>query len=131
MITKAGVPSYKIFVGITSYGRSFKMAEPGCDGPMCLYLGERNLSPAAPGYCTNTSGYISEAEIRQIRKMSDYEGDDSYYEFYDKASDSDIIVYNDVEWYVFPPSALPVLCFMTDLGLQGGVDGHGNEEQTH
>lgn len=30
MITKAGVPSTKVIVGVTSYGRSFKMAKAGC-----------------------------------------------------------------------------------------------------
>lgn len=39
MITKAGVASNKVVVGVTSYGRSFKMAEPGCMGPQCLFTG--------------------------------------------------------------------------------------------
>ncbi|EMT60851.1 Killer toxin subunits alpha/beta [Fusarium odoratissimum] len=34
MITKAGVPSTKVIVGVTSYGRSFKMAKKGCVGPI-------------------------------------------------------------------------------------------------
>lgn len=34
MITKAGVASNKIAVGISSYGRSFGMTEAGCTGPM-------------------------------------------------------------------------------------------------
>ncbi|KFY83394.1 hypothetical protein V500_10074, partial [Pseudogymnoascus sp. VKM F-4518 (FW-2643)] len=39
MITKAGVASNKIVVGVTSYGRSFKMAQAGCTGPECLFTG--------------------------------------------------------------------------------------------
>jgi GH18 family chitinase len=35
MITKAGVPGKKIIAGVTSYGRSFKMADPRCWGPNC------------------------------------------------------------------------------------------------
>ena len=100
MITKAGVPSFKVFVGISSYGRSFKMAQGGCDGPECLYLGARNQSPAAPGYCTNTSGYISEAEIRQIKNIYDSLGGE-YYEYYDERSDSDIMVYDGTEWVAY------------------------------
>ncbi|KAK5652624.1 hypothetical protein OQA88_10217 [Cercophora sp. LCS_1] len=100
MVTKAGVPSYKVYVGITSYARSFKMAEVGCDDPWCLYLGERNKSPAAPGFCTNTSGYISDAEIRQLKKIYDTLGGD-YYEYYDPVSDSDILVYDRTEWVAY------------------------------
>ncbi|KAL1838072.1 hypothetical protein VTJ49DRAFT_3092 [Mycothermus thermophilus] len=100
MITKAGVPSYKVFVGISSYGRSFKMAEPGCDGVSCLYLGERNESPVAPGYCTNTSGYISNAEINQIKNIYNSLGGE-YYEYYDEESDTDVLVYDNTEWVAY------------------------------
>lgn len=101
MVTKAGVPSYKVYVGISSYGRSFKMAEEGCDGPMCLYLGARNQSPAAPGYCTNTSGYISDAEIRQIKEIYSSGFGGEYYEYYDAESDSDVLVYDGTEWVAY------------------------------
>jgi chitinase len=46
------------------YGRAFKMTTPGCTGPMCTYVGKE--SAAAPGRCTNTRGYISNFEIREI-----------------------------------------------------------------
>ncbi|KFZ19439.1 hypothetical protein V502_03643 [Pseudogymnoascus sp. VKM F-4520 (FW-2644)] len=48
MITKAGVPTNKIIVGVTSYGRSFKMTDPNCTGPMCTYVGP--LSAAKKGF---------------------------------------------------------------------------------
>ncbi|KAL4993275.1 glycoside hydrolase superfamily [Aspergillus recurvatus] len=35
MMTKAGVPSHKIVVGVTSYGRLFKMTDATCRGPLC------------------------------------------------------------------------------------------------
>lgn len=35
MMTKAGVPSHKVVMGVTSYGRSFKMTDPTCRGPLC------------------------------------------------------------------------------------------------
>ncbi len=100
MITKAGVPSNKVVVGISSYGRSFKMEKAGCTGPGCLYLGAYDDSAAQPGYCTGTAGYLAEAEIRQIRKLGDSDLTEgySYYEYYDEQSDTDVMVYNDVEW---------------------------------
>ncbi|KAL1841513.1 hypothetical protein VTJ49DRAFT_7004 [Mycothermus thermophilus] len=39
IITKAGVPNNKIFVGEASYGRSFRMAQAGCWGPTCDFTG--------------------------------------------------------------------------------------------
>jgi GH18 family chitinase len=56
MVTKAGVKSDKVVVGIASYGRSFFMFESGCAGPDCKFTGSSTESEAAPGRCTKTSG---------------------------------------------------------------------------
>jgi GH18 family chitinase len=93
MITKAGVPSHKIFAGISSYGRSFKMAQAGCTGPMCRFTGSASVSNAAKGACTDTGGYIASAEIRDIINQGG-----NINTFYDEPSDSDILVYQDTEW---------------------------------
>ena len=37
MMTKAGVPSHKVVMGVTSYGRSFKMTDSTCRGPLCKF----------------------------------------------------------------------------------------------
>lgn len=114
MITKAGVPANKVFVGISSYGRSFRMAEEGCTGVMCRFLGTSTESLAAKGPCTNTSGYISSAEIREIL----YQGQDSENSgyrvetYHDHASNSDIMVYNEVEW----------VAWMTDVTKRTRID---------
>lgn len=63
MITKAGVPNSKIVAGIASYGRSFGMADPACFGPGCKFTGPE--STAMPGRCTQTPGYIANAEIQE------------------------------------------------------------------
>ncbi|KAM0339000.1 hypothetical protein ACHAPU_011101 [Fusarium lateritium] len=99
MITKAGVPSHKIFVGVSSYARSFKMSKIGCEGPDCTFQGARNQSPAKPGMCTETGGYISDAEIIQIMLNADTDFDgSSYHSYYDSSSDTDILIYDNWEW---------------------------------
>ncbi|KAJ5441854.1 hypothetical protein N7491_004260 [Penicillium cf. griseofulvum] len=96
MMTKAGVPSHKIVVGVTSYGRSFKMSDPTCRGPMCTFVGERNNSPAKPGRCTDTGGYISNFEILEIIDKGG-----AIKSWYDEATDSDYLVFNSVEWVAY------------------------------
>jgi GH18 family chitinase len=66
MITKAGAASNKVVVGVSSYGRSFKMAQSGCDAENCEFVGSAQLSLANNGRCTETAGYISNAEINEI-----------------------------------------------------------------
>ncbi|EXL70031.1 hypothetical protein FOPG_14106 [Fusarium oxysporum f. sp. conglutinans race 2 54008] len=88
MITKAGVPNRKIFVGESSYGRSFHMAKDGCWGPMCEFTGSRTESDAAPGRCTKTGGYLAYAEIMEI--INAKSGAET---FYDKSSQSDVMLY--------------------------------------
>ncbi|KAM7214665.1 hypothetical protein V8F06_009986 [Rhypophila decipiens] len=87
IITKAGVPNNKIFVGEASYGRSFHMAVDGCWGPMCDFTGSRLQSDAQPGRCTDTRGYISLAEINDILRTGEGR------QFHDGASNSDILLY--------------------------------------
>ncbi|KAJ7660100.1 glycoside hydrolase superfamily [Mycena polygramma] len=90
MITKAGVNSNKLIVGVASYGRAFKMTTAGCTGPMCTFTGP--ASGATPGSCTQTAGYIANAEIEKIIAAGGVQTS------HDTASDSDILVYNSVQW---------------------------------
>ncbi|KAF2132617.1 carbohydrate-binding module family 24 protein [Dothidotthia symphoricarpi CBS 119687] len=89
IITKAGTPNNKIFVGESSYGRSFHMATDGCWQPMCEFTGSRTKSDATPGRCTGESGYISLAEINEVLGRNV-----GARIFHDGASNSDIILYN-------------------------------------
>ena len=99
MVTKAGVPANKVMVGVSSYGRSFKMAKADCRGPDCTFLGTRNNSMALAGECTRTSGYIADAEIRQTQAIMGMGWSDAkFVSTYDQASDSDIFIYNNDEW---------------------------------
>ncbi|KAK6953668.1 hypothetical protein Daesc_005973 [Daldinia eschscholtzii] len=93
MITKAGVPTKKVVVGVTSYARSFKMADPNCSGPMCTFLGSNTSSQAEPGECTLTAGYISNAEINSIINKKPESRT-----WYDSEVDADFIVYDSTEW---------------------------------
>lgn len=94
MITKAGVPSNKIVMGVASYARSFQQTSPSCSTPDCTFTGP--ASGATHGECTNTGGYIGFGELQQIvdngtvRKM-----------YYDDASASDILLYNTADWAAY------------------------------
>ncbi|RAH64784.1 glycoside hydrolase family 18 protein [Aspergillus aculeatinus CBS 121060] len=94
MITKAGVPSNQVVVGVTSYGRSFAMAEAGCYGPECTFLGSADDSQAEPGPFTQSPGYIANAEIEAI--LADPSRVNESY--IDTASNSNILVYDNTQW---------------------------------
>ncbi|KAI8187925.1 Killer toxin subunits alpha/beta [Colletotrichum sp. SAR 10_75] len=104
MITKAGVPSNKLAVGVSSYGRSFQMTTPGCTGPMCTYTGDG--SGAYPGPCTGTAGYIANAEINSIlagtgtwmTSSGALQSIESYSSYFDEDSQSNIAVYDSTQW---------------------------------
>lgn len=86
MITRAGVPSSKVLVGVSSYGRSFQMADPSCTGPDCFFTGDRVTSHARKGRCTQTGGYLANAEIAEIKGRT----------WRDSRSNSDIMVDGDL-----------------------------------
>lgn len=65
------------------------MAKAGCTGPMCRFLGDRYHSQAKKGRCTDTAGYISDAEINEIINYGD-----NVKTFYDDDSGSNIMVYD-------------------------------------
>lgn len=112
------MPTYKIFVGESSYGRSFKMSEAGCTGPECTFLGDRLDSPAAHGRCTDTGGYISNAEIDEIINFGNVNK-----EWHDGDSNSDILVYDGKSFpenlflilFARYPDILPLTPFHTTL----------------
>ncbi|KAM0323764.1 hypothetical protein ACHAQA_008701 [Verticillium albo-atrum] len=107
MITKAGVPAEKVIVGITSYGRSFRMADKSCTGPHCLFTGSRTQSDAEPGICTGTGGYISNAELLDVFAMTQAkESGYSARKWYDAKTGSDIMTYGTrgegmTDWVAF------------------------------
>lgn len=79
------------------------MAEKGCVGEMCRFTGSRNTSEAQKGYCTNTAGYIANAEIREILWQAKGSENRGYMTvaYHDRASNSDILVYNNMEWVAY------------------------------
>jgi chitinase len=96
MITKAGVPTYKVTVGVSSYGRSFGMADASCTGPECTFTGSSTESTAAVGECTLTGGYISNAEILDFVNANV-----SVTGWYDADTDSNYLVYKETNWVAY------------------------------
>ncbi|KAI5301332.1 hypothetical protein KEM55_003850, partial [Ascosphaera atra] len=103
MITKAGVASQKVVVGVTSYGRSFDMADPNCHGPNCLYTGTAVASNAKPGRCTKVAGYIADAEINEMYDDKQKSGRVKMH-YFDSSSQSDIVIYDNNQWAAYMSS---------------------------
>ncbi|GLA97771.1 hypothetical protein AtubIFM61612_001995 [Aspergillus tubingensis] len=94
MITKAGVPNSKIVAGLASYGRSFGMVDPSCYGPECKFKGPE--SAAMPGECTQTPGYIANAEINDW-----LQGDQNITTYFDHVSRSTISYSANGTWVAY------------------------------
>ncbi|KAL7629535.1 hypothetical protein AAE478_001056 [Parahypoxylon ruwenzoriense] len=118
IITKAGVPNNKIFVGEASYGRSFHMAQDGCWGPMCDFTGSRTQSDAQPGRCTKTGGYLAAAEINEIIQRSD-----GVQIFHDGDSNTDVMLYKgDYVSYTTPTTKETRRADWKSLNFAGSID---------
>ncbi|RHZ55467.1 hypothetical protein CDV55_101207 [Aspergillus turcosus] len=125
MITKAGVEARQLVIGITSYGRSFRMKDSSCSGPLCTFAGDRNHSKAYAGPCTATAGYISNAEVSDIiHNHGTYSIVKSYI---DKASDSNILMYGNpgaVDWVAYMDGDLKAnrIKWIKGLNFGGSTD---------
>jgi hypothetical protein len=135
MITKAGVPGNKIVVGVTSYGRSFAMEQPGCWGPTCKFTGSRLESHATPGRCTGTAGYIADAEINEIINGGSGSKRQSRVvtHFLDTASNSDILVYDNNQWvgYMSEKTKGIRAALYAGLGMAGTTDWASDLQKFH
>ncbi|KAI9700939.1 MAG: hypothetical protein M1820_006584 [Bogoriella megaspora] len=121
MITKAGVASSSIVVGVSSYGRSFGMTDAKCTGPMCTYSGSNTESTAQQGRCTGTGGYISNAEILEI--IDDPDSSAPINNWFDDDSDSSMMVWNST-WvaYMTDDTKSSRTSLYRDLNFGGTVD---------
>ncbi|KAJ5415834.1 hypothetical protein N7465_004529 [Penicillium sp. CMV-2018d] len=128
LITKAGVDSGKVVVGVSSYGRSFRMADADCDGPLCKFTGGRLDSNAEKADCTDTAGYISNAEINQLVKHNSSRVNKHYV---DAHSNSNIMVYDDTNWvaYMGPEIRAQRHKMYQALGMGGTVNWATDLEQ--
>lgn len=99
MITKAGAAFNKVVVGIASYGQSFKMVQARCDSEGCKFTGSPRVSNANKGRCTDTAGYISNAEVAEV--VSSGKVNKQWTE-----EGSNIMVYNDTEWVAYMNDSL-------------------------
>ncbi|KXJ93845.1 glycoside hydrolase superfamily [Microdochium bolleyi] len=89
MVTRAGFPANKLIVGVSSYGRAFRMAQAGCSGPLCKFTGP--ASGALVGRCTREQGVLANAEIAEIIATNPT-AQQSF------LAGSDILVYNGTQY---------------------------------
>lgn len=63
LLWRAGVDPSKVVLGLGWYGRSFTLADPSCNVPngVCMFT-----SGGTAGECTQSSGTLSNAEIKRI-----------------------------------------------------------------
>lgn len=130
MITKAGVSPLKVVVGISSYGRSFRMADPKCTGPTCKFTGSFSTSNAEPGICTGYAGYLANAEITKI--IADAKAGKTNVTaktWYDSVSDSDIMTWStqglgNVNWVAYMSDATKKkrTDYIKSLNFAGTID---------
>jgi hypothetical protein len=93
------------------------MTTPGCYTEMCTFTGP--ASGAAPGPCTGVAGYISDAEIKQIASSNRVN-----YNFLDSSSQSNILVYDNVQWvsWMDPTNKASRIAFYQALAMGGVSD---------
>ncbi|KAL2827936.1 hypothetical protein BDW59DRAFT_178921 [Aspergillus cavernicola] len=117
MITKAGVSSNKVAVGVASYARSFEMTEAGCWTSMCTYTGPD--SGAWPGPCTDTAGYIANYELELV--IAENPTAELYW---DKDSYSNILVFNETQWagYMNDTNKAVRIALYESLAFLGSAD---------
>ncbi|KAJ8121377.1 hypothetical protein ONZ43_g2151 [Nemania bipapillata] len=117
LVTKAGVPNNKIFVGESSYGRSFHMAVDGCWGPNCDFTGSRTVSDAREGRCTKTAGDIANAEIDELIRLGGAE------QLHDGGSNTDMLLYKgDAISYMTPTTKDTRRADWKTLNFAGSID---------
>lgn len=90
MITKADVSTTRIVVGVASYGRSFQITTPGCFESSCTWNAPGEAVP-----CTQTAGYMANAEINQILQQNP-----SARSILSVLDSSNILVYNQTQYAI-------------------------------
>ena len=69
------------------------MAQAGCYTENCFFTGTSTQSDATVGPCTNTAGYISNAEINDILNSNRINQN-----YVDGPSNTNILVYDNTQW---------------------------------
>ncbi|PCD42738.1 hypothetical protein AU210_005263 [Fusarium oxysporum f. sp. radicis-cucumerinum] len=98
MVTKAGVEARKLVVGVSSYGRSFKMSSARCKGPMCTFTGPE--SGAAKGSLSKGPSVAVKDYDDKFKWYVDWvkEGIDAALDAFMKVKSGEGNKYIDCEW---------------------------------
>ncbi|KAH6871517.1 hypothetical protein B0T10DRAFT_466678 [Thelonectria olida] len=101
-----------INLGLAFYGRSFKLKDPSCTTPGCVFSG-----PGDEGRCTKTAGILSYREIEETRRMETSKS----YSVHDKDAAVNWMVWGGDNWisYDTKETFQAKIDYANDLGLHG------------
>ncbi|KAK2733391.1 hypothetical protein FQN57_002148 [Myotisia sp. PD_48] len=97
LLWRNSIPSGKVLLGLGFYGRSFTLANPGCNTPGCQFqrTNGRDSGGAKAGECTGNSGTLSNREINRIIKAK------SVNVIYDDAAKVNWMTWDQNQWISF------------------------------
>ncbi|KAB5588844.1 hypothetical protein CTheo_7709 [Ceratobasidium theobromae] len=105
LYTRAGINMSKINLGLASYGRTYALADPNCNGYGCRMTGS-----GSPGECSDAGGFLSYSEIRRLAKNTTVHYDQTSQTKWMK-NGRDLITFDDQDTWAVKKEFAANTCF--------------------